>query len=40
VSHLCRGTRAGSDTPAAGVKIGTMPELADWTLEADKVVSF
>jgi uncharacterized protein involved in oxidation of intracellular sulfur len=23
-----------------GVKIGTMPELADWTLEADKVVSF
>nr|WP_199068084.1 DsrE family protein [Chromobacterium sp. ASV5] len=23
-----------------GVGIGTMPELADWTLEADKVVSF
>lgn len=24
----------------AGVKIGSMPELASWTLEADKVISF
>lgn len=23
-----------------GVEIGTMPELAEWTLEADKVISF
>ena len=27
-------------TLIAGVEIGTMPELADWTLAADKVITF
>ena len=27
-------------TLIAGVAIGTLPELADWTLAADKVITF
>lgn len=27
-------------TLIAGVEIGTLPELADWTLEAEKVITF
>ncbi|QBJ80133.1 DsrE/DsrF/TusD sulfur relay family protein [Aquitalea sp. USM4] len=42
--HVCRtcAEARGLDQTRLlpGVKIGSMPELADWTLEADKVVSF
>jgi uncharacterized protein involved in oxidation of intracellular sulfur len=42
--HVCRtcAEARGLDQTRLlpGVKIGTMPELADWTLEADKVISF
>lgn len=42
--HVCRTCVEARGLEKAdwldGVAIGTMPELAQWTLEADKVVSF
>ena len=42
--HLCRTcalARGIADAPLiAGVTVGTLSELADWTLEADKVLTF
>ena len=44
VVHVCRTCVEARGLENAawidGVAIGTMPELAQWTLEADKVVSF
>ena len=42
--HLCRTCALARGlaglTLIAGVEIGTLPELADWTLAADKVITF
>ena len=41
VCRSCADARGLDETRLLpGVKIGTMPELAGWTLEADKVISF
>lgn len=37
----CTNARGVTDLPLAeGVEIGTLVELADWTLEADKILNF
>lgn len=37
----CTNARGITELPlAAGVEIGTLAELADWTIEADKVLNF
>lgn len=37
----CTNARGITDLPLAdGVQIGTLSELADWTIEADKVLNF
>jgi uncharacterized protein involved in oxidation of intracellular sulfur len=37
----CTNARGITDLPlAAGVEIGTLAELAEWTLQADKVINF
>ncbi|MBU6465584.1 MAG: DsrE family protein [Burkholderiales bacterium] len=39
--RTCAMARGLADLPLIeGVAIGTLPELADWTLEADKVLTF
>ena len=39
--RTCAQARGIQDLPLiAGVEIGTLPELAQWTLEADKVLTF
>ena len=39
--RTCALARGIADMPlVAGVAIGTLPELAQWTLDADKVISF
>ncbi len=39
--RTCAQARGIQDLPLiAGVEIGTLPELAQWTLEADKVITF
>jgi uncharacterized protein involved in oxidation of intracellular sulfur len=39
--RTCALARGLADLPLiSGVSIGTLPELADWTLAADKVISF
>ncbi|UGA37186.1 DsrE family protein [Chromobacterium haemolyticum] len=42
VCRTCADAREGihEDLLLTGVKIGTMPELAEWTLSADKTLSF
>ncbi|MBN3006786.1 DsrE family protein [Chromobacterium alkanivorans] len=41
VCRTCADARGiHEDLLLAGVKIGTMPELAEWTLSADKALSF
>ncbi|WP_373767944.1 DsrE/DsrF/TusD sulfur relay family protein [Glaesserella sp.] len=37
----CTNARGITDLPlAAGVEIGTLAELADWTVDADKILNF
>ena len=39
--RTCALARGIAETPLiAGVEIGTLPELAQWTIDADKVISF
>ena len=39
--RTCALARGLAELPLIqGVEIGTLPELADWTLEADKVITF
>ena len=39
--RTCAQTRGIADLPLIpGVTIGTLPELAEWTLSADKVITF
>ena len=39
--RTCAQARGIAETPLIpGVRIGTLPELADWTVAADKVISF
>ena len=41
ICRTCASARGVDETRLlAGVRIGTMPELAQWALEADKVISF